>query len=261
MHFVAFLSTYDVGFVRLRVYIGCPNATPVSSLPQNGSAAKAKTAILRAQESVSARSLSEIKANRAGLAVSVEPEDCNRKTGATTAAQQVIVIDSVVQEKLRAHTEKLAAAARARAAIAAAKLAAYRPRAMHSPTSTLVHLHEHHNAGENERPDIGTDAAAVTEGNLQYTIRLCGWDMSFVARDARYWATTLSFLALSLIIALSVRSLGTVLAFVGATGSTMVSFILPGFCYYWIFDERSGAPKWKRYVYVCASVFFIDSYI
>lgn len=78
-------------------------------------------------------------------------------------------------------------------------------------------------------------------------MQLCGYDTGLVARDFRYWSSTLTFLVLSYIIALSVDDLGVVLAFVGATGSTMVSYILPGFCYYLIFDEASGAPKWKRY--------------
>jgi amino acid permease len=53
-----------------------------------------------------------------------------------------------------------------------------------------------------------------------------------------------AFLGLSFAIALSVDDLGAVLAFVGATGSTLVSFVLPGFCYYFLFREEGAA--WKR---------------
>jgi len=51
------------------------------------------------------------------------------------------------------------------------------------------------------------------------------------SRQARR-LTTLCFLFASLLIALSVESLTTVLAIVGATGSTMVSYVLPGGIYY-----------------------------
>ena len=44
-------------------------------------------------------------------------------------------------------------------------------------------------------------------------------------------AITISFLFLSFVIAVVVDDLGVVLAMVGATGSTLVSYVLPGLIY------------------------------
>ena len=52
------------------------------------------------------------------------------------------------------------------------------------------------------------------------------------------------FLITSLLIALTVKDLSVVLSFVGATGSTTVSYILPGVFYYKMF--KNEGPKWKR---------------
>ncbi len=38
--------------------------------------------------------------------------------------------------------------------------------------------------------------------------------------------------------------LGVMLSLVGATGSTLVSYILPGFCYFFLF--KNEGPVWKR---------------
>jgi amino acid permease len=51
------------------------------------------------------------------------------------------------------------------------------------------------------------------------------------------------FLGLSLAIGLTVDDLGVLLSLVGATGSTIVSFILPGFLYYLMFKDKG--PAWK----------------
>lgn len=45
---------------------------------------------------------------------------------------------------------------------------------------------------------------------------------------------------------MSVSDLSVVLAFVGATGSTAVSYILPGFFYYYMFKNPEDGPAWKR---------------
>lgn len=60
----------------------------------------------------------------------------------------------------------------------------------------------------------------------------------------RYLLVTACFLGLSLLIALAVSDLGVMLSLVGATGSTLVSYILPGFCYYFLFQGEG--PAWKR---------------
>ncbi|TFB01353.1 Vacuolar amino acid transporter 6 [Trichoderma ghanense] len=57
--------------------------------------------------------------------------------------------------------------------------------------------------------------------------------------DLRFALITTIILALAYITALSVSSLDRVLAFVGSTGSTSISFILPGLFYYKISDPES----------------------
>jgi amino acid permease len=53
------------------------------------------------------------------------------------------------------------------------------------------------------------------------------------------------FLVCALLVAVSVSDLGIILALIGASGSTAVSYILPGFFYYFSFGEHEG-PAWKR---------------
>lgn len=57
--------------------------------------------------------------------------------------------------------------------------------------------------------------------------------------DLRFALITTVILTLAYITALSVSSLDRVLAFVGSTGSTSISFILPGLFYYKISDPDS----------------------
>lgn len=58
--------------------------------------------------------------------------------------------------------------------------------------------------------------------------------------DTRFALLTTLILTLGYITALSVSSLDRVLAFVGSTGSTSISFILPGLFYYKISDPESS---------------------
>ena len=62
-------------------------------------------------------------------------------------------------------------------------------------------------------------------------------------RNVEHVAVTAIFIVAALMIALSVKSLGLVLSFVGATGSTTISYILPGGIYYTV-----GPPGVKRYL-------------
>jgi len=57
------------------------------------------------------------------------------------------------------------------------------------------------------------------------------------AEKQRFWICTCVLLVLSYIVALSVASLGTMLGVVGATGSTTVSYILPGLMYATAFPD------------------------
>eukprot|EP00606_Chrysophyceae_sp_TOSAG23-5_P000928 GSChrysophyteH2.ASY1.ANO1.1285.1 assembled CDS len=60
----------------------------------------------------------------------------------------------------------------------------------------------------------------------------------------RYAACMILFLGLSIVIALSVTDLGLMLSLVGATGSTAISYILPGIFYYKIY--KNEGPAWLQ---------------
>ena len=57
--------------------------------------------------------------------------------------------------------------------------------------------------------------------------------------ETRFAAITTAIIILSYIVAMTVSSLGLVLAYVGSTGSTSISFILPGLFYYKISSPDS----------------------
>lgn len=64
--------------------------------------------------------------------------------------------------------------------------------------------------------------------------------------DLRFAAISTAIIVLSYIVAMTVSSLEKVLAYVGSTGSTTISFILPGLFYYKISDPDS--PHHQRLV-------------
>ena len=57
--------------------------------------------------------------------------------------------------------------------------------------------------------------------------------------DTRFAAITTAIVVLSYVVAMTVSSLEKVLAYVGSTGSTSISFILPGLFYYKISSPDS----------------------
>lgn len=57
-------------------------------------------------------------------------------------------------------------------------------------------------------------------------------------------AVTSVFLLCSVAIALVVDDLGLVLSIVGATGSTTVSYLLPGFCYFRLCPDKASPTRW-----------------
>ena len=57
--------------------------------------------------------------------------------------------------------------------------------------------------------------------------------------ETRFAAITTAIIVLSYIVAMTVSSLEKVLAYVGSTGSTSISFILPGLFYYKISSPES----------------------
>lgn len=72
-----------------------------------------------------------------------------------------------------------------------------------------------------------------------------GAPLSAAAEQFRFMVTTAIFLLGSFGVAMVLDDLGVVLALIGATGSTVITFILPGAAYYVMHPEGSG-PEWKR---------------
>jgi amino acid permease len=78
----------------------------------------------------------------------------------------------------------------------------------------------------------------------------------------RYILITVLFIALSFLIAFVLSDLGVMLALVGATGSTIVSYILPGGFYYALHKDDKEAPLWKTYAalaQLCVGILLIPT--
>lgn len=76
-----------------------------------------------------------------------------------------------------------------------------------------------------------------------------GQEPSIPQANFRYATITVVFLGLSLVIALSLDDLGVMLSLVGATGSTMVSYILPGLMYYVLFKDDQPDHWQTKFAY------------
>ena len=59
--------------------------------------------------------------------------------------------------------------------------------------------------------------------------------------DRLFYITTIVFLSLSFILAINVDDLGVILALVGATGSTLVSYVLPGMMYIKVYPNKDAS--------------------
>jgi len=70
-----------------------------------------------------------------------------------------------------------------------------------------------------------------------------------------YVVITSIFIGCTGTIAFLVSDLGLVLAVVGATGSSIVTYVLPGGCYFFLFPERKS--RWLGLAFVCWAVFFV----
>jgi len=73
--------------------------------------------------------------------------------------------------------------------------------------------------------------------------------------DKKFFFMTLSILVASYVLACSVKTLGIVLSIVGATGSTMICYILPGILYYKLETENTRMNSRKRSNTVYAALF------
>ena len=61
---------------------------------------------------------------------------------------------------------------------------------------------------------------------------------SAMVKTVRYYGITAVFLISSLVVGLTVEDLGVVVAIVGATGATLIMFIIPGFCFLYYFPAE-----------------------
>ena len=75
----------------------------------------------------------------------------------------------------------------------------------------------------------------------------------------RFYICTASFLLGSYTVAMITDNLGVVLALIGATGATIITYILPGAAFYVLYPEGT-APEWKRkmaYGFVVFGIFIM----
>lgn len=97
-------------------------------------------------------------------------------------------------------------------------------------------------------PEVGTKQAPPSKG--AHPERICEVGPTFGGRvspdESMHFIITTVFIALAFVIAMSVTDLGIVLSVVGATGSTIVSYILPGMCY-WRLGPK-GCKRWLALV-------------
>ena len=92
------------------------------------------------------------------------------------------------------------------------------------------------------RPRRGADSANSSpsrSGLLQPPAKPSGKPKGDGMGETRFAAITTGIIVLSYIVAMTVSSLEKVLAYVGSTGSTSISFILPGLFYYKISSPES----------------------
>ena len=71
--------------------------------------------------------------------------------------------------------------------------------------------------------------------------------------DFRFRVITAIFVLGTFGLAMVLTNLGIVLAIIGATGSTIITFILPGAAYYVMFEEEG--PTFTRYCAAVLSIF------
>lgn len=89
------------------------------------------------------------------------------------------------------------------------------------------------------KPQQGSSDSSPSRNTLLSTSRARGPQTQPEMSEVRFAAITTVLIILSYIVAMTVSSLEKVLAYVGSTGSTTISFILPGLFYYKISDPNS----------------------
>jgi amino acid permease len=82
--------------------------------------------------------------------------------------------------------------------------------------------------------------------DVRHVLQTLGHLYLFLSAVACLLFAQVGLLAGSLGLALLVEDLGLIFGFVGATGATMISFILPGISYYKMHAPMEEGPAWKR---------------
>ncbi|KAG4097128.1 hypothetical protein H8356DRAFT_993941 [Neocallimastix lanati (nom. inval.)] len=103
----------------------------------------------------------------------------------------------------------------------------------------------------NEESNLLNPMATSMLNNSSSAVRAYDQPMS----DKKFFFMTLSILVCSYVLACSVKTLGIVLSIVGATGSTMICYILPGLLYYKLETENTRMNSRKRGSMVYAALF------
>lgn len=155
-------------------------------------------------------------------------------SGLFIAARVGISVVVVCAYPLQAHPSRKCALSLLRA------LASPTPPQPRTPASAVV-------ADGPQEDLLAAGAEAGPQGHQGLLASLGGQQAASPPSDdysLRYWLFTCAFVLASWRIALSVTNLGKVMAVVGATGSTAVSYILPGACYWKLHPQ----PHAKRYV-------------
>ncbi|KAF2454158.1 transmembrane amino acid transporter protein-domain-containing protein [Lineolata rhizophorae] len=100
-----------------------------------------------------------------------------------------------------------------------------------------------HQIGRESSPAPSGQSSSLLNAPGSTTIKLSSQSSTDTMTEARFAAITTVIIVLSYVVAMTVSSLEKVLAYVGSTGSTSISFILPGLFYYKIADPDSSLQQ------------------
>ena len=84
-----------------------------------------------------------------------------------------------------------------------------------------------------------------------------GLDRSPEAENTRFLILTAVIGAASFALAMALTDLGVILSVVGATGSTTISYILPGLFYFKVFEEQGWSPLRTYAAFLCGFGCFV----
>lgn len=122
----------------------------------------------------------------------------------------------------------------------------------HSGTLSALVFNRQKSSGV--QTEIGLVEAEVTQDESPRQEEFCYYQFDNAKQESKsepdrlFYIITISFLSLSFILAMTVDDLGIVLALVGATGSTLVSYILPGLIYLKLHPDSPRLMAWLQLI-------------